>query len=42
MTGLGVVEGGWGSVAAAYLATAAIFAVYGLSLWLRAREEAGR
>jgi len=35
----GVIVGGWGFVIAAYSLTAAGFAIYGVRLWLRLREE---
>jgi len=35
----GVVEGGWAYVIAAYSITWAAWAVYGVSLWLRNRQE---
>lgn len=38
MTG-GVVIGGWEFVWAAYGATAAAFVIYGITLWIRLREE---
>lgn len=36
----GIVQGGWGYVGAAYAATFAVLAVYGASLFFRAREAA--
>ena len=41
MTG-GVVTGGWSFVVAAYVLTAFVFAVYGVTLITRLREERGR
>jgi len=38
----GVVEGGWGFVAAAYLITAAVLGVYAASVFLRWRNERNR
>lgn len=42
MTGSGVLQGGWGFVAAAYLATAVILVAYALSVVARYRAEAAR
>jgi hypothetical protein len=38
----GVVEGGWGFVAAAYLVTALVLGGYGASVFLRYRTETKR
>jgi hypothetical protein len=38
----GVVEGGWGFVAAAYLTTAAVLGGYAASVFLRWRDERNR
>jgi hypothetical protein len=38
----GVVEGGWGFVAAAYLVTALVLGGYGTSVFLRYRAETKR
>jgi hypothetical protein len=38
----GVVEGGWGFVAAAYLVTAAVLCGYATSVFLRLRSERSR
>jgi heme exporter protein D len=42
MSGMGVIEGGWEFVWAAYGVTAAAFLGYGASLVLRFRAEAAR
>ena len=41
MTG-GVVTGGWSFVIAAYVLTALVLAIYGVTLITRLREERGR
>ena len=38
----GVVEGGWGFVAAAYIVTAAVLGSYAASVFLRLRSERSR
>jgi hypothetical protein len=38
----GVIEGGWGFVAAAYIVTAAVLGGYATSVFLRLRSERGR
>jgi hypothetical protein len=35
----GIIEGGWSYVIAAYGLTWTVWAVYGLSLWLRNRRQ---
>jgi len=38
----GIIEGGWGFVAAAYLVTAAVLGGYASSVFLRLRSERSR